>query len=201
MTSSPTPGSGRPPGQHGPDGDGAAPSWWIYRGTGRPATYSTDLAERLPDPPPWRRFTGGPDQPDPPADDGETERILGATTLPGRHPLSGPETAVVDAVNTALLLRRPLLVTGAPGVGKSSLATTSAVSSVWGASCGGPSPAAAPCARGCTSTTPSPGSTTFPPTPPRPPTPSARRSAPSATTCASARWAPPCCRTGSPVCW
>ncbi|MBB6172421.1 MoxR-like ATPase [Nocardiopsis mwathae] len=122
MTSSPTPGSGRPPGQHGPDGDGAAPSWWIYRGTGRPATYSTDLAERLPDPPPWRRFTGGPDQPDPPADDGETERILGATTLPGRHPLSGPETAVVDAVNTALLLRRPLLVTGAPGVGKSSLA-------------------------------------------------------------------------------
>ncbi|ASU83448.1 MoxR family ATPase [Nocardiopsis gilva YIM 90087] len=122
MASSPTSDPGKSPGHHASGGNGAVPSWWIYRGTGRPATYATNLAERLPGPPPWRRFDGGPDQPDPPTDDEETARVLGVTTALAGQPLTDHETAVVEAVNTALLLRRPLLVTGAPGVGKSSLA-------------------------------------------------------------------------------
>lgn len=93
--------------------------WWIYRGTGQPL-YDTSLDELLPPPPPWRRFTGGPVVGPPPADDEEIERRL------GRVPTSslGSEQLRREAemVNAALLLRRPLLVTGRPGTGKSSLA-------------------------------------------------------------------------------
>ncbi|MGY6018454.1 AAA family ATPase [Streptomyces spinosirectus] len=52
-----------------------------------------------------------------PPDDEEAERRLGRPHVP-RHPR--PEE--VRLVNAALLLRRPLLVTGRPGVGKSGLA-------------------------------------------------------------------------------
>ncbi|MFC3998613.1 AAA family ATPase [Nocardiopsis sediminis] len=117
MASSPTSGPA-----HAGTGGSPSPSWWIYRGTGRPDLYAASLQERLPHPPPWRRFDGGPDQPDPPADETETTRILGASASPADRPLTEHETTVVDAVNTALLLRRPLLITGDPGVGKSSLA-------------------------------------------------------------------------------
>ena len=117
MASSSTSGSERPPAHRG-----GRPSWWLYRGTGRPHLYAADLQELLPEPPPWRRFDGGPDQPDPPADDSETTRVLGAVPAAAERPLTDHEIAVVDAVNTALLLRRPLLITGDPGVGKSSLA-------------------------------------------------------------------------------
>ncbi|MEU6810948.1 MoxR family ATPase [Streptomyces sp. NPDC046831] len=93
--------------------------WWIYRGTGRPL-YDTDLAELLPPPPPWRRFTGGPVVEPPPADEEEIERRLGrAAALSATPDRTGHEA---DMVNAALLLRRPLLVTGRPGTGKSSLA-------------------------------------------------------------------------------
>jgi MoxR-like ATPase len=70
----------------------------LFRGTGRP--YPDDVP--LPEPPPWRRARpdGGP--------------------RPRRPYLIGPEQ--VDVVNAALRLRRPLLVTGNPGTGKSSLA-------------------------------------------------------------------------------
>ncbi|WP_082127081.1 AAA family ATPase [Allosalinactinospora lopnorensis] len=126
MTSSPASpasGSGRPPGPRGAaDDDSRTPLWWIYRGTGCPGPYFASLQERLPDPPPWRRFDGGPDQPDPPADDNETARVLGSATEKATRPLTDHESHVVEAVNTALLLRRPLLVTGDPGVGKSALA-------------------------------------------------------------------------------
>lgn len=93
--------------------------WWVYFGTGQPQ-YDSDLSELLPPPPPWRRFTGGPVVPPPPSDDEEIERRLGrVSALPGSSDQLRRE---VDMVNAALLLRRPLLVTGRPGTGKSSLA-------------------------------------------------------------------------------
>ncbi|WP_349239328.1 AAA family ATPase [Streptomyces sp. CC224B] len=108
-------GDGAPPGAHLPGSD----RWWIYRGSGQPL-YDTDLRELLPDPPPWRRFTGGPVMPPAPADDEEAERRLGKPS--GRLPASDQLRREADMVNAALLLRRPLLVTGRPGTGKSSLA-------------------------------------------------------------------------------
>ena len=62
----------------------------------------------LPPAPPWRTF-GGAGDPEHPADDQR-----GATYRAGEH-----ETQLVNA---ALYLRRPLLITGKPGTGKSSLA-------------------------------------------------------------------------------
>ncbi|MEV7092236.1 MoxR family ATPase [Amycolatopsis sp. NPDC051045] len=96
------------------------PEWWIYRGTGR-LIEDIDLAEVLPPPPPWRDFDGGPlpELDEPPPDDGEAVRRLGQA-----HHRSGQRVsaAELDMVNAALFLRRPLLVTGRPGTGKSTLA-------------------------------------------------------------------------------
>jgi MoxR-like ATPase len=64
-------------------------------------------------------FDGGPVLPPPPGDERDLERRLGPVET-GR-PMH-PDPHEVDAVNAALYLRRPLLVTGEPGVGKSSLA-------------------------------------------------------------------------------
>jgi MoxR-like ATPase len=90
--------------------------WWLYCGAGG----STDRLDRLKSapPPPWRSFTGAPDpNHKSPACSGEAwaqtlER--GAGYVPDEHEK--------DVVNTALYLRRPLLITGKPGVGKSTLA-------------------------------------------------------------------------------
>ncbi|MEU6374310.1 MoxR family ATPase [Streptomyces sp. NPDC046909] len=87
--------------------------WGIYRGTGQPGTGTAVL----PEPPPWRRFAGGPDLPEPPPDDMYGLRLLGDEAVP---PPSGADE--VGRVNAALSLRRPLLVTGEPGSGKSALA-------------------------------------------------------------------------------
>ncbi|MFD9193355.1 AAA family ATPase [Streptomyces phaeochromogenes] len=111
-------------GAAGPDDDTAVRDasdhrWWIYRGTGQPL-YDTDLGELLPPPPPWRRFTGGPALSPPPPDDEEIERRLGKIGTSSTR--SDQLRREVDMVNAALLLRRPLLVTGRPGTGKSSLA-------------------------------------------------------------------------------
>jgi MoxR-like ATPase len=96
------------------------PDWWIYRGTGRPFS-DVALADLLPPAPPWRSFDGGPlpDHDEPPADDGEAKRRLGAGFHLSERDVNPHE---VDMVNAALYLRRPLLVTGLPGTGKSSLA-------------------------------------------------------------------------------
>jgi MoxR-like ATPase len=84
--------------------------WRIFRGGG--------LAS-LPEAPPWRRFDG---------------KVL-VSSRPERARLPAPsardirigsqyqaEATEIDMVNAALILRRPLLVTGKPGTGKSSLA-------------------------------------------------------------------------------
>jgi MoxR-like ATPase len=93
----------------------ATDNWRIYRGSDEPH----DGIDRLPSPPPWRTFDGGPVLAP------RTEESL------GRHgPLGAAHRArnyqvsaeTVDIVNAALYLRRPLLVTGKPGTGKSTLA-------------------------------------------------------------------------------
>lgn len=81
--------------------------WHIYRGAG----YPHDDIRRLPDPPPWRDFRA--QRPDVARRLGVERRLVESF-----HPR--PEE--VEAVNAALLLRRPLLVTGNPGTGKSTLA-------------------------------------------------------------------------------
>ncbi|MEV7519706.1 MoxR family ATPase [Streptomyces sp. NPDC091371] len=103
--------------------------WLIYRGVGEPH----DGIEALPDPPPWRDFDGGPvGDPDDggragsgaadgaSAADGAIARRLGAHRQAAE--LHRPEPEELEAINAALYLRRPLLVTGFPGTGKSTLA-------------------------------------------------------------------------------
>jgi MoxR-like ATPase len=75
-------------------------TWKIFKGTGSPH----DGLKRLPDPPSWRVFK----------DEATRQQNKGATFQPR------PEE--IDMVNAALYLRRPLLITGKPGTGKTSLA-------------------------------------------------------------------------------
>jgi MoxR-like ATPase len=89
--------------------------WFIYRGTGDPAPGRVD---DLPAPPPWRRFDAeAVPYPVPPLDS-STRRRLGARAVP----LPVQDDATLELINAALYLRRPLLVTGPPGAGKSTLA-------------------------------------------------------------------------------
>ncbi|QKV78423.1 MoxR family ATPase [Amycolatopsis sp. Hca4] len=96
------------------------PDWWIYRGTGQPLQ-DMHLSDRLPPPPPWRDFRrdGEPLAADVPQDDAEIDRRLGVALS---FTTGQADRTEVDMVNAALYLRRPLLVTGKPGSGKSSLA-------------------------------------------------------------------------------
>ncbi|MER7788413.1 MoxR family ATPase [Streptomyces sp. NPDC097640] len=77
--------------------------WRLFHGDGR------QRPVEMPPAPPWRTF--GPVAPDGGPAEGPA---------PARPYLISPEHA--DVVNAALHLRRPLLVTGHPGTGKSSLA-------------------------------------------------------------------------------
>ncbi|WP_307873042.1 AAA family ATPase [Paractinoplanes ovalisporus] len=94
--------------------DDADTAWYVYRGTDQ----QHDLIETLPEPPPWRGFDPDPSAgEEPPFVAEDREKELRAA----RHYRPDPET--VRLVNAALLLRRPMLVTGRPGTGKSTLAT------------------------------------------------------------------------------
>lgn len=77
--------------------------WKIFQGNRTPH----DRIKHLPEPPPWRRFDGETGENSRKQHRGQTFQAL-------------PEE--VELVNAALYLRRPLLVTGKPGTGKSSLA-------------------------------------------------------------------------------
>jgi MoxR-like ATPase len=70
--------------------------WKLFRGSGEPRKIE---AEQWPAPPPWRNF--------PQEKRGETFQV---------------NAQAIEMVNAALYLRRPLLITGNPGTGKSSLA-------------------------------------------------------------------------------
>lgn len=77
--------------------------WYIYKGLGSKAVNKVDFPEA----PPWRKFEGEPyDHEIRPAD--ESSLIV--------------NDEIVELVNLAIYLRRPLIVTGPPGVGKTSLA-------------------------------------------------------------------------------
>ncbi|WP_330329299.1 AAA family ATPase [Streptomyces sp. NBC_00536] len=96
------------------DGDGAHRSWRVFHATGTAPAGDPPV---LPPAPPWREFAGEPLQTALAADDRAVRRRLGSN---GPRPSLRDEE--IDTVNAALLLRRPLLVTGPPGVGKSTLA-------------------------------------------------------------------------------
>ncbi|MFD9484872.1 AAA family ATPase [Streptomyces sp. NPDC059991] len=88
--------------------------WPVYTGGGQPH----DGITQLPPPPPWRAFNGRPLLP-PPAEDPDD-----AASSPDRTHRAQTYVVTdqsVELVNAALYLRRPLLVTGPPGSGKSSL--------------------------------------------------------------------------------
>lgn len=94
-------------------GDPTAPTdWRIFTGDRAPH----DGLKRLPKAPPWRPF-GKNAELVPPGPDRDGEEDIAAAL--GRKFRCSPEMR--EAVNLALYLRRPLLVTGKPGNGKSSL--------------------------------------------------------------------------------
>ncbi|MEV6349950.1 ATP-binding protein [Actinoplanes sp. NPDC051851] len=89
-----------------------AAEWQIYRAASEPH----DGIEMLPPPPPWRRFDGGPAL----RFDPDAYPTPAAFAVRARSYEADEET--VNLVNAAIRLRRPLLVTGKPGMGKSTLA-------------------------------------------------------------------------------
>jgi hypothetical protein len=91
-------------------------AWRIFRGTCAPGNALDDLKP----PPPWRPRRGEVrDERQWPATDAD-DAALPPVTLQRGKAFHATEH-VIDMVNAALYLRRPLLVTGAPGSGKSSL--------------------------------------------------------------------------------
>jgi MoxR-like ATPase len=80
--------------------------WKVFRGSGKPAQRLEQLRKEIP---PWRPFADPSGRPVERPDDWR-----GRTYKPAEEE--------IEAVNAALYLRRPLLVTGPPGSGKSSLA-------------------------------------------------------------------------------
>ena len=90
------------------------PGWGIYKGDG---TSHAGLAE-LPAAPPWRPFAQGR-KPDAPPTLLEDDSLWAPDKARAQSFVVTPEMR--HAVNAALYLRRPLLLTGKPGTGKSSL--------------------------------------------------------------------------------
>lgn len=89
--------------------------WFIFTGGGEPH----DGIARLPTAPGWRRFDG----------EIQVERNFDTTTVAERRLGAVKRGATyqaqpeeIEMINAALYLRRPLLVTGKPGIGKSTLA-------------------------------------------------------------------------------
>ncbi|MFB7475206.1 AAA family ATPase [Kitasatospora sp. NPDC056184] len=83
------------------------PPWRVFHGTGEAGR------PPLPQPPPWRTFATG-------TADGRDADTAPAPERGARYVFR--DETHIDVVNAAIHLRRPLLVTGAPGTGKSTLA-------------------------------------------------------------------------------
>lgn len=83
-------------------------TWEIYQGTGEPHDY------KAPDSPPWRNFS-----PIEPSDGADSSNSRSAEPI---NQTFIPTKEIIQAVNAAIHLRRPLLITGPPGSGKSSVA-------------------------------------------------------------------------------
>src|SRR5262249_17746482 len=103
---------GRPDGSSGqPHGRSALrmKDWKIFRGNGQPHNGLLDL----PEPPPWRFAQAFKPLRLPEGKKLDQEAKRAAPFL--------PTVEMIIAVNAALYLRRPLLITGKPGTGKSTL--------------------------------------------------------------------------------
>ncbi|MEM7539473.1 MAG: MoxR family ATPase [Chloroflexota bacterium] len=96
-------------------------TWHIFEGEGIP---HDDILDRLPPPPHWRHFHNKAIIERTIPEEDSLSRRLG----PDIHQRSHPHTSflldphVIQMVNAALYLRRPLMVSGPPGTGKSTLA-------------------------------------------------------------------------------
>ncbi len=93
-------------------------TWPIFQKTKEPH----DGIEKLPPPPKWREFQGQViegEERHSIEEDPRTAKRLGDISRGRTFEASDEE---IEIVNAALYLRRPLLVTGKPGIGKSSLA-------------------------------------------------------------------------------
>src|SRR5262249_16506446 len=85
--------------------------WYRFTGPGRPRGWEAPPA------PPWRTFTGAPL---PPRDPFGWAGLQAGELQRARAYQADPRE--VELVNVAMFLRRPLLITGKPGTGKSTLA-------------------------------------------------------------------------------
>ncbi len=89
--------------------------WYIYKGDNEPSEQKID---KLPPAPRWRQFKSRFEESEHPEQLDKTN--LSWDELRGMKFEAGEEEK--QMVNAALYLRRPLLITGKPGIGKSSLA-------------------------------------------------------------------------------
>ena len=102
------------------------PDWHLFKGNNTPITEPL----KIPDPPPWRQFwdasergsddDAGQDYWDQLQQQGSGHRR--SQQRGSTFQIREDQEQVIDAVNAALHLRRPLLITGRPGSGKTSLA-------------------------------------------------------------------------------
>ncbi|NEZ54307.1 AAA family ATPase [Adonisia turfae] len=83
-------------------------NWRIFQGNRTPCEDADYITKQLPDPPGWRPFGG--------------DKSVASLKKQQRGATFQATDDEIDMVNAALYLRRPLLITGKPGTGKTSLA-------------------------------------------------------------------------------
>lgn len=93
-------------------------NWRIFTGTKEPH----DDIDRLPPPPGWRKFGDEEDIKSVNLTDFDDKHLKKTIEKGKTFRILPDQTELIDVVNAALYLRRPLLVTGKPGTGKTTLA-------------------------------------------------------------------------------